>query len=404
MKRNWISNSCLRAGNFTCAAVTRHSPHTAAWSHGHHFLERCGVIAEWDSTVVLRYGKQEDAAVGYNPQKTGHPSHHPLACVISGTRLCLHMEWRKGNTVSASGWTEAMEKVWRSPVAQHRIRLNRGDVGFGQKPIMARHEQGQGMRPSYLFKLKLTANVKKAIAAVPWDDWQGKSNEGLVQLVELKLKLHGWSQERRVIVERRLKPLNASPQGTFWKQCVEEFSAYVTNLTPEEADAFQVVQLYRQRADAEWSGATWTKSVATCPKGATGGEHQNVFDELKNQWGFSGFCSQKAAVSQSSARMLLLIYNLWSMFVRVLKNQGTHTEAIKSRYELLLIPAKMVLSGRRKIIKLAVGKELGAFLKQAYRRLEAWLGRTAPQLSLTMGKSPPWLLFDPTQAAQFGAT
>ena len=108
---------------------------------------------------------------------------------------------------------------------------------------------------------------------------------------------NGWSQERRVIVERRLKPLNASPQGTFWKQCVEDFSAYVTNPSPEEANAFQIVELYRQREDAE-----------------------NVFDELKNQWGFSGFCSQKAAVSQSSVRMLLLIYNLWSMFVRVLKN------------------------------------------------------------------------------------
>lgn len=123
------------------------------------------------------------------------------------SNFCLHMEWRKGNTVSATGWIEAMEKVWRSPHAQHRIRLNHGDIGFGQEPIMAWHEQGNGPRPSYLFKLKLTANVKRAIAAVPWDDWQGKSNEGLVQLAELKLRLNGWSRERRVIVERTLKPL-----------------------------------------------------------------------------------------------------------------------------------------------------------------------------------------------------
>lgn len=338
-------------------------------------------VADWDSTVIPRYGRQEDTAVGYNPQKPGRPSHHPLACVIGGTRLCLHMEWRKGNTVSSSGWIAAMEKVWRSPVAQHRIRLNRGDIGFGQQAIMAWHEQGKGKRPSYLFKLKLTPNVKKAIAKVPWDHWQGKSNEGLVQLVELELKLDGWSQTRRVIVERTLKPLNASPQGSFWRQCEEDFSAYVTNLKPEEADAFQVVQLYRQRADAE-----------------------NVFDELKNQWGFAGFCSQKAAVSQSSARMLLLIYNLWSLFVRVLKNQGGHTEAIKSRYELLLIPAKMVLSGRRKIVKLAVGSRFASFLKQAYQRLVQWLSRTAPQLNLTMAKSPPWLLFDPTQPASSAVT
>ena len=52
-------------------------------------------VADWDSTLVVRYGKQEDTAIGYNPQKPGRPSHHPLACVIAGTRLCLHMEWRR---------------------------------------------------------------------------------------------------------------------------------------------------------------------------------------------------------------------------------------------------------------------------------------------------------------------
>ena len=208
----------------------------------HHAIPT-NAVADWDSTVIVRYGKQEDTAIGYNPQKPGRPSHHPLACVIGGTRLCLHMEWRKGNTVSASGWIEAMEKVWRSPIAQHRIRLKRGDIGFGQEAIMAWHEQGKGKRPSYLFKLKLTSNVKKAIAKVSWDHWQGKPNEGLVQLAELKLKLAGWSCERRVIVERTLKPLNASPQGSFWHPCKEDFSAYVTNLTPEEADSFQIVGL-----------------------------------------------------------------------------------------------------------------------------------------------------------------
>jgi hypothetical protein len=101
---------------------------------------------------------------------------------------------------------------------------------------------------------------------------------------------------------------------------------------------------------------------------------------------------------------LLLIYNLWSLFVRVLKNQGSHTEAVKSRYELLLIPAKMVLSGRRKIVKLAVGSKFASFLKQAYQRLEQWLNRTAPQLNLTMGKSPPWLLFEPIHSATQAAT
>ena len=101
---------------------------------------------------------------------------------------------------------------------------------------------------------------------------------------------------------------------------------------------------------------------------------------------------------------MLLVYNLWSLFVRVLKNQGGHTEAIKSRYELLLIPAKMIMSGRRKIVKLAVGSKFASFLKQAYQRLEQWLKQIAPQLNLTIRKHPPWLLFDPTQATSSAVT
>ncbi len=101
---------------------------------------------------------------------------------------------------------------------------------------------------------------------------------------------------------------------------------------------------------------------------------------------------------------LFLCYNLCSLFIRVLKNQSGHTEAIKNRYELLLIPAKMILSGRRKIVKHAVSSMFASFLMQAYQRLEQWLNQTAPQLKLTMGKFPPWLLFDPTQATSSAVT
>jgi hypothetical protein len=64
----------------------------------------------------------------------------------------------------------------------------------------------------------------------------------------------------------------------------------------------------------------------------------------------------------------------------------------------------MVISGRRKIVKLAVSSKFASFLKQAYQRLEQWLSQTAPQLNLTMGRFPPWLLFDPTQATPSAVT
>lgn len=316
-----------------------------------------GFVADWDSTVNTRYGRQEDVAVGYNPHKPGRGSHHPLLCMVAGTRLALHMEWRPGNTVSASHWIEAMERLWSHPDVPLRLKLNRGDLGFAQEKIMAWHETPGVARPRYLFKLKLTANVRRAIAKIPWPQWDGQPRIGLEQSTETRVQLDGWSCARRVLVTRTLKPANPSPQDVFWSQDQEEFCAYVTDLTAAEATPSQGVLTYRKRGDAE-----------------------NVFDELKNQWGFAGFCSGQGVVTETAARLLLLTYNLWSLFVRVLKDEGHHHEAVTSRDELLVIPAKLVESGRQKTLKLSVGEHWWNALSRAYQRLQRWLAAIAPQL------------------------
>ena len=267
------------------------------------------------------------------------------------------MEWRRGDTVSASGWQEAMERIWSHPAVRHGLRLNRGDSGFAQEKIMAWHEEEGEKRTSYLLKLRLTRNVRRAVNAVPCPLWEGRPSVGLEQFAEGMLRLQGWGKPRRVVFVRRVKPVNPSPQELFWGMDGDEVEAYVTNLPPEEASGPQVLLLYRKRGDAE-----------------------NVFDELKNQWGFRGFCSQRAVVSEAAARLVLLTYNLWSMFVRVLKEDGCHTEAVKSRDELLVMPAKLVAGGRQRTLKVAVGPGWWQALRQAYARLERWLRRTAPQL------------------------
>ena len=153
---------------------------------------------------------------------------------------------------------------------------------------------------------------------------------------------------------------------------MEEVHAYVTNLSPEELGAPEVVLCYRKRADSE-----------------------NVFDELKNQWGFAGFSSNKAVVAECTSRLMLTVYNLWSMFVRVTAGRPPHTEAITSRYELLMLPARVVRSGRQKKVKLAVSEKVKEFLKSAYERLERWLGSTAPQLTMYGDTLPNWGFFLP---------
>jgi hypothetical protein len=315
-------------------------------------------IADWDSTINTRYGHQEGAEKGYNPFKRGRPSHHPLICVAAGTRLCLHLEWRPGNTVSASGWQQAMERLWAHRTMPERLWLNRGDAGFGQEPILAWHELAGAPRPKYLFQLRLTRNVQRTIAKVPWPQWEGQPTLGCEQVAETTVQLQGWSRARRVIVVRTLKPLNPSPQDEFWSIPEDEVSVYVTNLTADEATPEQVVLLYRKRADAE-----------------------NVFDEIKNQWGFRGFCSQRGVVTETAARLVLLTYNLWTLFVRLMGAEpGQHVEAVRSRRQFLVLAAQLVRTGRQKVWKLAVSATWWRTLSACYQRLYHWLTKTAPQL------------------------
>ena len=87
-----------------------------------------------------------------------------------------------------------------------------------------------------------------------------------------------------------------------------EFAVLVTSLKDEIST---IAQHYRDRADSE-----------------------NVFDELKNQWGWQGFTTQDLKRSQIMARIIALIYNWWTLFVRLI-NPKKHTEALTSRPLLL---------------------------------------------------------------------
>jgi hypothetical protein len=321
-------------------------------------------ILDWDSTVITRFGQQEDAVVGYNPHKPGRPSHHPLLAAIAGTRLCAYYRWRPGNEHTAAEWIEAMEECldWLGP--NHVPYLNRGDKGFGNEAILSWHEAAEG-RPHYLFKLRMTRNVERAIKKISMEEWQGEHTEGMLQVAETRIQLPSWSRARRVVVSRRVKKvLSARAANAFWEKVEYEYDAYVTDLPCEEANAWQVVELYRGRADME-----------------------NVFDELKNHWGFKGFCSKHRVATEMAARLLLLTYNYWNLFLRLME-PSRHVEAFQGRRWFLLMAARLVESGRTLKVKVAVVGEWWRMVSDGFARVCAWLESTAPQLGFGDGRVP----------------
>ena len=133
---------------------------------------------------------------GYNPHKPGRPSQTYPTYFIANLRLVLEVEAQAGNR-SASAYRSPglWELLGRLPRAHWPVCI-RGDCHWGTQANMARAEQ-EGV--GYLFKLRLSSGVKKAIErlmrSAEWCDagqgWQG---------AETPLRLSGGSRSRRAIV------------------------------------------------------------------------------------------------------------------------------------------------------------------------------------------------------------
>jgi hypothetical protein len=311
------------------------------------------IIMDWGSTVQPKYGHQEGAGTGYNPGKPGRRSFHPLLGVVGGTRLCPAYRFRAGATVTATQWKEAMEDAQRW-LDGRPIWLNRGDLGLGHDAVMSWHGQGPS-RPMFLFKPKLTSGGRAALHRLPAEAWQGPQVPGAWQVAEGRLALHGWKQERRVAFSRQLQGLVPSEKsGRLRDKNKHGFAVYVTSLSME-FDGWQILQYYRERADTE-----------------------NVFDELRNQRGFSGFCARSRATTELTARPLLLVHDPWVLFVRFIVPHK-HTGAKRGRRWFLLIAARLVQSGRQKEIQVSIRGGWAEPLRDGYLRLHDWIRTTAPQ-------------------------
>ena len=128
-----------------------------------------------------------------------------------------------------------------------------------------------------------------------------------------------------------------------------EYAVLVTDL---ECEVGAIAQLYRDRGDAE-----------------------NTFDELKNQWGWGGFTTSDLARCRLSAKAVALVYNWWSLFVR-LANPKERLEAITSRPLLLSgIARKTSHAGQQYVTVTAMhgyGQEAKAMLSRISAMLKAW--------------------------------
>lgn len=115
-----------------------------------------------DSTVVRRYGlKQAGAEKGYNPERPGRPSHHPLLAFTAETADCLGVIWRAGSAHTADGavaWIRLLvERLRSAGVRDITLRLDKGF--FSKAMVLALEELGV----SYFLKVPDWKWVRSAL-------------------------------------------------------------------------------------------------------------------------------------------------------------------------------------------------------------------------------------------------
>ena len=291
-------------------------------------------ILDVDTTIKPLYGHQEGAEIGYNPKKPGRPSHCYHTYWMASTRLVLDVDVGPGDEHTSKHSAPSLWALTDRLPRDLWPTLLRGDCGFGNEGIM-REAEARGL--AYLFKLRLTKNVKRMIEKLASEREWMDAGQGF-EAKESAVRLEGWSKQRRTIVlRRRVKGAVGLSQddGTGAAQLsfaeigeateVYEYSVLVTSLD-EETAAFG--QLYRDRGDGE-----------------------NIFDEMKNQWGWGGFTTQDLARCRLAARLLALFYDWWNIFVR-LAEPDLHREAITSRPLFLSAIATRTRHARQTTIRI----------------------------------------------------
>src|ERR1039457_1834680 len=85
---------------------------------------RSRLIFDLDSTVVTVFGRQENAAVGYNPRYRGKRSYNPLLCIEANSSYLWDTELRPGNAGTWEGSVELMATCLASlPTDTRELRL-----------------------------------------------------------------------------------------------------------------------------------------------------------------------------------------------------------------------------------------------------------------------------------------
>jgi len=324
-------------------------------------------VLDIDCTVKPLYGHQQGAQIGYNPHKPGRPSHCYHSYFMAGVRLCLGVEVCGGKEHAARHGLPGLWSLLDALPRTHWPAFIRGDCAYGNEQLLV---EAEARAVPCFFKLKHTPKVKVLVAQMTraGSRWQ-PAGDGW-EVLESSLRLSGWSRERRVVLVREspaIAPIGEHarrrrdhsqpmlPETRGWvggpAPWAGKIAVLVTTLDASAYPAEALARLYRERADAE-----------------------NIYDELKNQWGWNGYTTQKLGPTRLMANLIALVYNWWNLCARLYDSEH-HREAITSRPALLSGVGRLLRHGGQRTVKVSLQHEKAGLIGEAIRMVSNTLAR-----------------------------
>lgn len=287
-----------------------------------------------DSSVMTRYGSQQGAKKGYNPNKRGRASHHPLIAFIADVKLVANMWLRSGDTSSANNFLGFLEDTL-SKLKNKTVSLIRLDSGFCQTSIFDYLEQ---KAMDYIIAAKFTHPIQRLIHSS--NNWILLDTG--IEICEQMYQSPLWEKPRRmVIVRQKIKdrPQATGKQlGLFLEEEIHKnyrYSAYITNM---KLAPVEIWRLYRGRGDAE-----------------------NRIKELKYDFGFDSFNLQNFYATEAALNFAMIAYNLMALFRTFVLQEKTQKTLSTLRYRTFAIGAYFEKANGKLVLKIALNKKRRAW-------------------------------------------
>lgn len=279
------------------------------------------VTLDFDSSYIFaRTSRRQGADRTY---KLGYAL-HPLFCFEAATGVNVHARLRRGRAHTAKGMKAFLgETLARIPEGVAvRTRM---DSGFYAGALF---EQMENAGVTYLCSVPLIPAIKAAIAVVPDQGWQTCTDKEVGEVAEFHYRMGDADHDRRYVVKRI--PRKHGEQMTL-EDGAHHYWVLVTNDGSSSAPALE--SEHRHKAMVE------------------GGMR-----ELKSNFGLHALRKHGFMSNWAWLLLVCLAHNL-CCFTQTLGSldagrDGGDLRAKRLRYRYLVVPALLVSSGRRIVLKL----------------------------------------------------